>query len=57
MNNQSFKQAELAHVSRPIPGGLGVVPRSVPITAFGQFDDAKVATLSLELMEKLEKLR
>lgn len=47
MVNQNFKQAELAHVSRPIPGGLGVVPKSVPITAFGQFDSAKVATLSL----------
>lgn len=47
MESLDFQKIELDHVSRPIPEGLGVVPKSVPITAFGQFEDAKVATLSL----------
>lgn len=47
MNYSEFRQLEIAHVSRPIPQGLGIVSGSVPITAFGRFDDARVATLSL----------
>lgn len=47
MNYSEFRKLEIDHVSRPIPQGLGIVRGSVPITAFGRFDDARVATLSL----------
>jgi hypothetical protein len=47
VTHKDFVEAEIAHVSRPIPQGLGIVEKSVPITAFGKFDQASVATLSL----------
>jgi hypothetical protein len=47
VRGKDFLEAEIAHVSRPIPQGLGIVEKSVPITAFGKFDEASVATLSL----------
>lgn len=47
MISSDFLELEIAHVARPIPLGLGVIEKSVPISCFGEFESAKVATLSL----------
>lgn len=52
MVNTSVKDKILEFIKKPIPVGRSVVTRSVPICFFGDIENAKIATLSLNPSDK-----
>ena len=46
-NIVSVKDMVLDYIKKPIPSGMGIVTKSVPICFFGNLETARVATLSI----------